>query len=107
VEKGQIIDALHALRPLVIQVARRRLSTESIEPVEEVIKTRLFQCHDCKEDLLDWLQHLLSMLDRGEQFVHEDRLDKAMRFLACVQGSLMTLGGMSIHQGQGQNRKKD
>lgn len=52
----------------------------------------------------DVLEHCLGMLDSMEQFVDEERIEKAMRWLGFLQGCLWSIGEFSLEELKSHNR---
>jgi len=102
-EKEQVALALHEMLPVVIRAARKHLGISRIEPIEESIKSRIFNIFD-KQELKELLQHCCFCLFEAEVFLEQGKVDKAMRWLCWVQGNMHALGVMSIYQGQKQNQ---
>jgi hypothetical protein len=103
--KEQLLYARAELEERVLMAAERHLGTTNIAIREELDKQRVFDVLRCQEDMRDSIGHLLFMCAKVKDFIDEERLDKAMRWLSFVQGVLWTLGVLSIHHGQEQNRK--
>lgn len=51
--------------------------------------------------------HLLYMCDTGKQFVQDERIEKAMRWLGFVQGALWALGIATIDEMKRWNMPKE
>lgn len=50
------------------------------------------------------LQHIRWMCERTKEFIKQDKLDKANRWLGFIQGVLWTRGIFSIDEIQGHNK---
>jgi hypothetical protein len=104
-DKNQVLYARAELEAHVLMAARRHLGTTEIDVREEQNKQRIFDIFNYKEDMRDAIAHLLFCLEKIRDFIAEERLEKAMRWLSFVQGCAWMLGVLSIHHSQEQNRK--
>ena len=50
------------------------------------------------------LDHLLEMIPKAIQFIYDQRIEKAMRWLGFIQGSLWTHGIFTIEEMKNHNR---
>lgn len=73
------------------------MQAEEVQQVIDIYRKRLEELRISKKDypheeslgsLEDGLAHCLAMLDKMEEFLREDRMDKVYRWLGFLQGCL-------------------
>ena len=73
------------------------------QELQEDLKLKL-HCFVARQD---FAQHILFMCERGKEFVDEDRIEKANRWLGFVQGYICSAGLASIDEMKRWNMPKE
>lgn len=59
------------------------------------------------DDKIVWLKHATWMSHQIPEFIQQKRVDKAMRWLCCIQGIVLTTGHVSVKEAKMDNMPDD